>query len=296
MPDARANSIAQLSHLINGTLDLDEVFERTLEQACLLTGGERAAILLAQGEGTLHCQAAVGMPCSAWASKRFGFAHRLAEQVLAHQRARLTSDAQVDLRHDLARSMGIQSILCVPLLSSGHSIGVLYVERRLTQGVFTADDLDRLELIATYGAVAIENARRYGYALESARREGAASMAEALVLALLPQEAPQIPGYDIAARWQSARDISANFYDIFPLPEEHWGLVVADVSERGAPAAILMALTRSIIRGSVMTTPGPGPGIQQANRLLRSDFEEGHYVLAFYGELEPQGMLRYINA
>jgi GAF domain-containing protein len=160
MSDARANRTAQLSHLINGTLNLDEVFERTLEQARLLTGGERAAIILAQGEKRLRCQAAVGMECMSWESVRFEFAQRLAQQVLQEQRARLTSDAQVDQRPDLARSIGIQSILCAPLLSSGHSIGVLYVERRLTLGVFTADDLERLELIATHGAVAIENARR----------------------------------------------------------------------------------------------------------------------------------------
>lgn len=297
MPDARAQSIARLSRTINGTLDISEVFTRTLDEARLLTGGERVALLLVGKEGALQCQASWGFESAAWQTGRFHFARQLAARVCTAQQARLTSDAQVDLRPDLARSLGIQSILCAPLISHGHSIGALYVERRLTAGVFTADDLEHLEMVAIHCAVAIENARRYGSAMERARQESAATLAEAMVLSLLPQEAPQIPGYDIAARWQSAAEISADFYDIFPLPEgDRWGLVVADVSERGIPAAISMALARSIIRGSVSSAPGPAVGLERAHHLLCEHLKPERYVLAFYGELAPQGVLRYINA
>lgn len=296
MQDSRADAIARLPYVINGTLDLSEVLTRALEQVQVLVEPERTVIVLHDPDD-LACRAARGISCSAWETPRFDFARRLVVEVVAEQRARLTSDAQVGQRTDLARSMGIQSILCAPLLNGNECLGALYAERRLTLGIFTADDLDLLETITLYTALAIENARRYGSAWEAGRREGAAQMAESMVLSLLPQETPPVPGFRVAARWQSAGEMSADFYDFFPLADrERWGMVVADVSDRGPPAAVFMALVRSILRGSVTAASDPASGVLQANRLIHADAHPDRYVRAFYSELEATGHVHYVNA
>lgn len=276
---------------------LSDIFARTFQEAQKLIGAERGLILLQNEEGLLDCHAALGLRCEQWGTKRCRFAQKLAAQVMKEQQTRLTSDAQVDQRPDIAQSMGIQSILCAPLASHNQSVGVIYVERRLTGRVFTVDDLDILETIALYTALEIESAKRNHFALEMGRDQGATEMAESLLLSLLPQKTPQIPNFDIAARWQSATLLAADFYDFFPLIErKRWGMIVADVSERGSSAVLLMALTRSIIRGSLNAASGPVIGIQQANRLIYADTNGKRYVQACYAELDQTGMFYYINA
>lgn len=276
---------------------LSDIFARTFQEVQKLIGAERGFILLQNEEGLLDCHAALGLRCEQWVTKRCRFAQKLAAQVMQEQQTHLTSDAQVDERPDIAQSMGIQSILCAPLASHNQSVGVVYVERRLTVGVFTVDDLDILETIALYTAMAIEDANRNRLALEVARREGATEMAESLLLSLLPQKRPPIPNFDIAARWQSAESLAADFYDFFPIiGRKRWGMVVGDVSERGPSAVLLMALARSIIRGSLNAASGPVIGIQQANRLIYADTKAKRYVQTCYAELDKRGFFYYINA
>lgn len=279
------------------TTPLSNIFARTFKEMRKLIGAERGLILLQNEKGQLDCHAAYGLRCQQWATKRCRFAQKLAAQVMKEQQTDLTSDAQVDQRPDIAQSMGIQSILCAPLTSHHQRLGVIYVERRLTAGIFTVDDLDILETIALYTALEIESAKRNRLALELGRHQGATEMAESLLLSLLPQKIPQIPNFDIAARWQSATLLAADFYDFFPLIErERWGMIAADVSERGPSAVFLMALARSIIRGSLNAASGPVVGIRQANRLIYADTHSKRYVQTCYAELEQTGMFYYINA
>lgn len=296
MADVRARAVARLPFIINGTLELPEVLARTLEQVEMLVGGERAFVVMME-DGRQQCRAARGIAPSQWKSPRYTLARTITHGVIKDGAPLLTSDAQVHQRPDLARSLGIQSILCAPLIATTHPIGAIFVERRLTLGIFTADDLDLLESIALHCAVAIENAQRFGGAREAGRREGASAVAEAMVLSLLPTEVPVVAGFRIAARWQSAGELSADFYDVFKLSDdERWGVVVADVSDRGPPAALFMALSRSILRASVAGAPCPADGISGANRLILEDARSGRYVLVFFCELSPNGDVTYVNA
>jgi serine phosphatase RsbU (regulator of sigma subunit) len=122
---------------------------------------------------------------------------------------------------------------------------------------------------------------------------------------LLPRATPQLPGWEFVARWQPAREVSGDFYDFIPLHTSHpdsysapnWGLVIADVSDKGMPAALFMALTRSIVRASVTGARSPADCITQANRLVCADTAQGMFVTLFYAQLDPAtGDLTYVNA
>lgn len=121
---------------------------------------------------------------------------------------------------------------------------------------------------------------------------------------LLPRETPQLPGWEFAVRWQPAREVSGDFYDLIPLAAEAgpdgapaWGLVIADVSDKGMPAALFMAVTRSIVRASVTGAKAPAECITQANRLVCLDAGQGMFVTFFYAQLNPaNGDLTYVNA
>jgi sigma-B regulation protein RsbU (phosphoserine phosphatase) len=113
---------------------------------------------------------------------------------------------------------------------------------------------------------------------------------------LLPRETPYVPGWEFAARWKPARQVSGDFYD-FVNTDGGLGIVIADVSDKGMPAALFMALSRSIIRASVCSARSPAEGIAQANRLICADSVNSMFVTLFYAELNPiTGQILYVNA
>ena len=122
-------------------------------------------------------------------------------------------------------------------------------------------------------------------------------MARAVQASLLPQEAPQMPGWAFEARWQPARTVSGDYYDFIALDGGRLGFVIADVSDKGMPAAVFMALTRSTIRATASHIPSPADALAEANRLICADSTDGMFVTLFYAMLDPlSGRLTYVNA
>jgi len=140
--------------------------------------------------------------------------------------------------------------------------------------------------------------------IEKEKLEHELHVARGVQASLLPRATPQLPGWDFAACWRPAREVSGDFYDFIPLsppsapdPARHWGLVIADVSDKGMPAALFMALSRSIVRATVTTAPAPVYGIAQANRLIHADSVDSMFVTLCYTLLDAMTYtLTVVNA
>jgi len=106
---------------------------------------------------------------------------------------------------------------------------------------------------------------------------------------ILPSEFPEVPGYEFAARMRPAKSMGGDFYDIFAIPDGGTGIVVADVSGKGVPAAFYMAVARTLIR-SVAMTPGVSPSdcLYQVNDLLCAHHISGMFVSVFYAVINPE--------
>ena len=132
---------------------------------------------------------------------------------------------------------------------------------------------------------------------ERARIEQEMHTAQLIQLSLLPKEQPTLPGWQIASYYQAAREVGGDLYDFLPFEDGRLGLVIGDVTDKGMPAALVMASTRSMLRAAAQATDSPGEVLARVNDLLYADIPEKMFVTCFYAILDPvSGRLRYANA
>jgi sigma-B regulation protein RsbU (phosphoserine phosphatase) len=124
------------------------------------------------------------------------------------------------------------------------------------------------------------------------------SLAGDLQASFLPTSIPEMGNYDLAFELRPARETSGDFYDFFPLPGNRYGLVVADVVDKGAAAALLMALCRTLIRSHAQEYPDdPQLVLSHTNARMLSDTDASRFVTVFFCVLSPEhGVLHYCNA
>jgi sigma-B regulation protein RsbU (phosphoserine phosphatase) len=300
LQEDRLALLYRLSQTFNSSLDLDEVLNRVMDEVITATQAERGFVMLREPDGSLAFRVARGMDRETIDDPQFLVSRSVVERVAHEGEPVLTSDAQRDDRFSMRQSvmsLGLRSILCVPLTRKDRISGVVYVDNRLQVGLFTPGDLDLLSAIASSAAIAIENARLYQVAVEKGRLERELQMAREVQASLLPHATPQVSGWEFVACWYPARQVAGDYYDFIPLDEQRLGLVMADVSDKGMPAALFMALTRSVVRASVHGSSMPAKAIARANRLICADSTRGMFVTLFYAQLHLEtGELTYVNA
>jgi len=290
----------RLSQTFNSSLDLDEVLNLVMDEVIQVMHAERGFVMLRGERGELKCHAARGIDHQTIEGKDFTISQGIVKMVAQNGQPVLTNDAQLDdrfLSHQSVRLHGLRSILCVPLNIKDSTTGVIYVDNRLQAGIFADGDRDLLEAIAANAAIAIENARLYLVAIEKGRMERELQVARQVQVSLLPQEMPKIAGWDFAATWKPAREVAGDFYDFFPVGEDHFGVVIADVADKGMPAALFMASSRNIVRASLNRAVDPLTGIKQANQLVCAESTRGMFVTLFYLLIDRRSnQVTYVNA
>ena len=197
------------------------------------------------------------------------------------------------------REAGVK--LLVPLVSQGELIGLLNLGPRLSQQEYSADDRKLLSDLATQTAPAVRVAQlvrqQQQEAKERERIEQELKVARLIQQTLLPKTLPEIPGYEVAAYYQPAREVGGDFYDFLTLDDDRLGLVVGDVTDKGVPAALVMATTRTMLRAAAQRLLSPGEVLQRVNDVLVQDIPPNMFVTCLYAILEPQsGRLLYANA
>jgi len=191
--------------------------------------------------------------------------------------------------------------VAVPLVSQGELIGVLYLGPRLSEQEYSADDRRLLNNLATQAAPALRVAQlvrqQQAEARERERMEQELRVARIIQQTLLPKEIPALPGWHLAAHWQPARAVGGDFYDFIQFPDGRLGLIIADVTDKGVPAAMVMATTRSILRAVAERLEAPGKVLERTNNLLCPDIPNNMFVTCLYALLDTRnGEIVFANA
>ncbi len=133
--------------------------------------------------------------------------------------------------------------------------------------------------------------------VEKEKLEHELEIARGIQKSILPKQIPDLPGWQIAAHWQPARAVSGDFYDLLPFPEGNLGLLIADVSGKGVPAALVMATTCSTLRAVAGPEITPGAVLEQVNTILCRNIPGKMFVTCLYANLDPaRRVIRFANA
>lgn len=202
---------------------------------------------------------------------------------------------------------GERLLIAFPLSVKGEVLGVMVVEEPelvstngFSAGVPRRLREKRLEIItgiSQQAALAIQNDKFQREMLERERLEKEFQLARDIQRTFLPHDLPDIPGWDLDVRWTTAREVGGDFYDFFDLPGGRLGLVIADVADKGMPAALFMTLIRTLVRATVQEIDSPAAVLERVNDVLLPDAQQGMFVTIVYAVISLEtGQLFYANA
>jgi serine phosphatase RsbU (regulator of sigma subunit) len=184
-------------------------------------------------------------------------------------------------------SNGLMFHASVPVICNDQPIGIMNFAARDWQ-LLSASDLQFLTAGARQVGAALERAQLYDQVrIQHTHLKNELNMARKVQVSLMPDKLPRIQGYDLAALWIPAYDTSGDYYNVFKLPGGRWGFMVADVCDKGAPAALYMALAHGLIRERVERETSPAALLSQVNRALYEQHIKTNFITSFYAILDP---------
>lgn len=292
-------TLYQISMTMNSSLEFDEALANVIDAMMLATKAERGVLMGFDEEtGALRLLGARGV-AGEQLVKEEAYSTTIVNQVVSTRQPLLTNNAMFDDRITPGQSIimrGLRAILCAPMMAQDRLVGVVYVDTSMRSGAFTEADRDLLSAIANQAGITLENSRLYTVAVEKGRLEHELNLAREIQQGLLPRRKPQLPGYEVEAVWESAREMAGDFYDYFNLDEHTFGVVIADVSDKGAPSALFMAVARSMIRSFAYAGLPPRQTLSQTNDLILDDAESGMFVTVYHSVFYQDGRSVNINA
>lgn len=197
------------------------------------------------------------------------------------------------------REAGVK--LVVPLVTQGELIGLLNLGPRLSEQEYSADDRRLLESLAAQAAPALRVAQLVREQEEEVRRreryEQEMRVAQLIQQNFLPRDLPPTPGWQLDAFYRPAREVGGDFYDVLEIDDDRLAIVIGDVTDKGVPAALVMASTRSVLRATAQRLVEPGIVLERVNDQLCLDMPPNMFVTCLYGVLEMStGRFTFANA
>lgn len=286
--------LLQVADAIQRLQSIDVTLEQVARLAPALTGVDRCAALLLDDQGNYRVRTVQ--------ARRPGLAEAYQDALVRPGDLPLLDDAchlgqplVVNDTQDNPRvpaawcqRFGSRTILVVPLLVADEPVGALVADDVDATHMFNPRRVRILSGIAGQAAIAIENARLQAQEAERARLGRELELAEGIQRRLLPMQAPVVPGYQIVYRWRSAREVGGDFFDFIPLAPQRLGLVVADVSDKGIPAALYMMFARTLMRAVAFSGREPAAALARTNEIILSDSTSDMFVTAYYSVLDSE--------
>src|SRR3954470_20668683 len=184
-------------------------------------------------------------------------------------------------------SLATASAMVASLLYGKQNMGVLALGNGRMGAPFTQSDFVVFKSITEQSAFALYNAIIYSEANEKKRLDHDLEIARDIQRILLPSEAPAVPGFEISGINVPARQVSGDYFDYIKVDDRRLGVAIADVSGKGVPASLIMAICRSVLRSQATGNPSPADVLKHVNRQLYPDIKEDMFISMAYIILDP---------
>lgn len=191
--------------------------------------------------------------------------------------------------------------LVVPLFTQGDLLGWISLGSRLSGQEYTSADRDLLTRLAAQTAPAVRIAylvaEQQAEALLKERLEQELSVARRIQNAMLPKALPDLVGWRMATFYQPARAVGGDFFEFVTFDDGRVGILIGDVTDKGIPAALVMATTRTLLKAVITPALTPGQVLERVNNLLNADIPPNMFVTCLYAILDPsEGKIVFANA
>jgi len=303
--DARYRLLLEVFHSTRGTLDLHETLDRLLDAVQLLVPFDAAGIFVLREEmspprqgGLVEQIAGVSWrgfpPRSPATDPMLREGRGIVGHVIRSGEVVNAPDVRIDPWYVQGR-VATRSELAVPIQLDGRTIGALNLESDLT-AAFRTKDVEVLRFFAEATAIAVEKAMLHERLTSAGHLERQLRTAQQVQERLLPTTLPDVPGHELAGLCLPSARVGGDYFDVVPIPGGQLGIVVADVSGHGLPAAIIMSAFRALVRTCLRAGQSLDEIAQTLDRELPDTTAGNAFVTAVLAMFDPaSGRFRYVN-
>jgi phosphoserine phosphatase RsbU/P len=307
------NLLLQVAQTLNRSPKLETVLVALLDCALSITGADRGLLFLRGADGELHLRSARAQDEISLEPPPEDYSKAVVERVAETGREEMVLEEAATGRatNETVTIQGsVRGVVCLPLQkfpvtdARGESIaggvteqlGVLYLDSRSRATSLTGLDRQVLQTVAVEGATVIENARLLRMAREQERVQHDLELARNIQQDLLPKELPASSYFGVHAFTVPSSSVGGDYYDTVALPQDRYGFVVADVSGKGLPAAILSANLQGAFAAVAAGDLELPETFSRVNDFLRQRSGAAMYATMFYGVISPGGDFNFVNA
>jgi serine phosphatase RsbU (regulator of sigma subunit) len=310
----KLRAILDLARTLQSSFSVDEVLASVVDTALTITGAERGFLMLRNASG-LDTRVARHKRGHDLRDSDLRVPREVLHRALQHRRELLSMNFD-PLGSDETRpqnsiaDLELRSVICVPLvrirtgqsdatsmLSTGsETVGVLYMDSRLTAADLTGGNRELLQTLAIEASTVLENARLLVEERAKQQMEEELQLARTIQQSLLPGQLPSVGWMRAAGSSVASREVGGDYYDVTAVDPRCWCIVVADVSGKGVGSALLA----SLLQGALITATGVPEGlvrrVVRLNQFLLDRTSGEKYATLFYSLLHDDGMFSYVNA
>jgi phosphoserine phosphatase RsbU/P len=308
----KLNLLLEATMLLHSQLPLDAVLEAMLDRAITITNAERGLLLEGTSEGALLHRLARRAGGVGMATEGFSPTQTALRMAVESQTGVITGDLQqADVALQGAQSIiaqRLRSVVAIPLyamprasttesivhIQRGQFLGVLYLDSR-RPAAFSKLDRQILDALAVEAASILDNARLVERERQRQRLEQELSIAREIQQALLPRGFRDFPHLTISGVNTPCHAVGGDYFDVFPMSDDRTAFVIADVAGKGIGAALLTTMLQGALTGMTLGAD-PARVFHHINDFLCQHAEVGRYATMFFGMLDLEGNLDYLNA
>ena len=309
---AKLRAVLEVARVLQTSLPPEEVLGAVVDAALTVTGGERGFLLLRSEEG-LVMKVARDRNGTPLAEGDLRVPRQLITKALEQRRELLSMSFDPLSAESPGRTVAdleLRSVVCVPLVkirmgsaqetsmlsAASDTVGLLYMDSRLGAADLSAGNRELLQTLALEASTVLENARLLDEERAKLKIEEELNFARRIQQSLLPRTLPDSGWFRCCGSSVASHQVGGDYFDVIPVDESAWAVVVADVSGKGVSSALLA----SLLQGAFLASTGTGGSIEKVlgriNELLGSRTGGEKYATIFYGIIGRDGVFQYANA